>query len=134
GQYRPSHATTASARPPAYVGCFGLERHGGDVDPVPLGIVFGVGLALFDLVTLYRLHWPDRRHQLAAPTAAVNEAFMIGLLSPPTDLGTPRWVSGVIIGLALSLPSAILTKAYQPIIGVGLVAGLALGIAAQILL
>ena len=44
---------------------------------------------------------------------------------------SPRWLTGVILGITLSLPTAILTRAYQPIIGVGLVAGLALGILAQ---
>jgi hypothetical protein len=104
------------------------------MDPVPLGIVFGVGLAAVDLAAMARLRWAARRYKVEALTAAAIERFMIGLLIPTTDLGTPRWLTGVIIGIALSLPSALLTKAYQPIIGMGIVAGLVLGIAAQIVL
>ena len=104
------------------------------MDPVALGIVFGVGFAALDLVTMARLRWSDRRYKVEALTAAVIERFMIGLLIPTTDLGTPRWLTGVILGIMLSLPSALLTKAYQPLIGMGIVAGLVLGIAAQILL
>jgi hypothetical protein len=104
------------------------------VEPVPLGIVFGVGLAAVDLVAMARLRWADRRYKVEALTAAAIERFMIGLLIPTAALDTPRWLTGVIVGLGLSLPSALLTKAYQPIIGMGLVAGLVLGIAAQILL
>lgn len=102
--------------------------------PLLLGIVFGVGFAAFDALSMARLHWYSPRQRLEAIGAAVLGRFMIGLLIPTADLDTPRWLTGVIVGLGLSLPSAILTRAYQPIIGIGLVGGLALGIAAQILL
>ncbi len=104
------------------------------MDPVPLGIVFGAGFAALELTTLARLRWANRRYKVEALTAAAIERFMIGLLIPTADLGTPRWLTGVILGITLSLPSALLTKAYQPLIGMGIVAGLVLGIAAQILL
>jgi hypothetical protein len=101
------------------------------VDPIPLGIIFGIVLVAFDLTMLARLHWATRDQEIEALAAAAIERFMLGLLIPTADLGTPRWLAGVILGLTLSLPTAILTRAYQPIIGVGLVAGLVLGIGAQ---
>lgn len=104
------------------------------MEPLTLGIVFGVALAAFDVATLARLRWPSRAQELDALAAAAIERFMLGLLIPTVDLGTPRWLAGVILGVGLSLPTALLTRAYQPVIGVGLVAGLVLGIAAQIVL
>ena len=104
------------------------------MNPVTLGIAFGIGFAVFDLATMSPLPWPTPRQKIEALSAAAIERFMIGLLIPTTDLGTPRWLTGVILGVTLSVPSAIITKAYQPIIGIGLVAGLILGILAQILL
>lgn len=104
------------------------------MDPVPLGIAFGIVLVAIDLTMLARLHWHSREQEVEALAAAAIERFMLGLLIPTADFGTPRWLTGVILGIALSLPSAILTRAYQPIIGFGLVAGLVLGILAQTLL
>lgn len=104
------------------------------MDPLTLGILFGVALASFDVATLARLRWPSRAQKLDALAAAAIERFMLGLLIPTVDLGTARWLAGVILGVGLSLPSALLTRAYQPVIGVGLVAGLLLGIVAQIAL
>lgn len=104
------------------------------MDPVPLGIAFGIVLVAFDLTMLSRLPWPTRHQELEAMAAAAIDRFMLGLLIPTADFGTPRWLTGVLLGVGLSLPAAILTRAYQPMIGLGLVAGLILGILAQILL
>src|SRR5262245_48452187 len=82
---------------------------GGRMDPVVLGIVFGAVFAAFDVANIGRMHWPSHRERLEALTAAAIERFMIGLLIPTVDLGTPRWLTGVIIGTSLSLPTAILT-------------------------
>jgi hypothetical protein len=37
------------------------------------------------------------------------------------------WLTGLIFGLLLSLPDAIITKAYAPILGLGTIGGLIIG-------
>ena len=104
------------------------------VEPVPLGIVFGIGFAAVDMAVMFPMPWPSRRQKAEAMAAAAIERFLIGLLVPTTDLELPRWVTGVALGGALSLPSAIIARAYAPILGLGLAGGLVLGLLAQVLL
>jgi hypothetical protein len=43
------------------------------------------------------------------------------------QLPWPGWLIGFVFGLLLSLPDAIVTKAYAPILVVGAVSGLLIG-------
>jgi hypothetical protein len=43
----------------------------------------------------------------------------------------PGWAVGLAFGLLLSLADAIITKAYAPIIGVGCIGGLLIGVVLQ---
>ena len=45
-------------------------------------------------------------------------------------LPVPGWVTGVLVGLLVSLPDAIITKSYLPILVVGVIGGAAIGWAA----
>jgi len=49
-------------------------------------------------------------------------------------LHLPYWLQGLIIGLLFSLPDAIITGAFVPIIGTGIVGGLIVGIITKKLL
>lgn len=37
------------------------------------------------------------------------------------------WTKGILIGLLISLPDALITKAYLPIIGLGVIGGAIIG-------
>ena len=50
--------------------------------------------------------------------------------SPWWGLPVPGWVTGVLVGLLVSLPDAIITKSYLPILVVGVIGGAAIGWAA----
>ena len=104
------------------------------MEPIPLGIVFGIGLAAVAVAIMVQMQWPSRREQIEASAAAAANRFMVGLLIPTTDLDLPRWLTGIVIGVALSLPEAIVTKAYPPILGLGLAGGLVLGVLAELML
>ena len=104
------------------------------MDPIPLGIVFGIGLAAVSVAMMVPMQWESRRRQMEAIAAAATDRFMIGLLIPNTDLDLPRWLTGVVIGVALSIPDAITTKAYPQILGLGLAGGLLLGVLAELML
>jgi hypothetical protein len=70
------------------------------------------------------LRFPDKR---AAMTAAFLNRFGIGLCLGLMERGRIGWTTGLFLGLLLSLPDAIVTKAYAPILVVGAVGGTAIG-------
>ncbi|HEY7682717.1 MAG TPA: hypothetical protein VH879_08750 [Gemmatimonadales bacterium] len=70
------------------------------------------------------MSFPDRRGAL---TAAFLNRFGIGLMIGCVQVVAPGWLVGLGIGLLLSAPSAIITKAYPPILGMGALGGLIIG-------
>ena len=84
------------------------------------GVVFGalaVGLML-------PMSFPDKQ---AALLAAFADRFAIGLVIGCAHIRWPGWAVGAFFGLLLSLPSAIITKAYAPILIIGGLGGLVIG-------
>jgi len=59
--------------------------------------------------------------------AAFADRFAIGLVIGCVQLPGPGWAVGLGFGLLLSLPSAIVTKAYVPILVIGGLGGLVIG-------
>lgn len=87
------------------------------------GLIFG-GLAAASMLPM---KFPDKK---AALTAAFVDRFSIGLFVPLLKLSlatSPGWLIGLAVGLILSLPSAIITKSYAPILIVGVVGGTVIG-------
>jgi hypothetical protein len=84
------------------------------------GLVFGalaVGLML-------PMSFPDKRTALLG---AFTDRLAIGLVLGCVQLSWPGWAVGLFFGLLLSLPSAIITKVYLPILAVGGLGGLVIG-------
>ena len=69
----------------------------------------------------------DKRKKTEAIVAAFIERFILGFLIPNVNIGLHPVVTGVLLGLGLSLPSAIISRAYAPIIGIGLVGSIIIG-------
>jgi hypothetical protein len=88
------------------------------------GLVAGLVYGALSVATMIPLSFPDKR---AALTGAFLNRFAIGLLVPLVALPGPGWAVGLALGVLLSLPDAIITKAYAPIVGLGAVGGLAIG-------
>jgi hypothetical protein len=87
---------------------------------VVTGLVFGavaVGL-------MSPMQFPDKRTALLAAFAS---RFAIGFTIACVQLPWPGWLIGLVFGFLLSLPDAIVTKAYAPILIVGSVGGLLIG-------
>ncbi len=64
----------------------------------------------------------------AALLGAFLNRFGIGLVIALVQLPSwPGWMIGLVFGLLLSLPSAIITKAYAPILIIGALGGLIIG-------
>jgi hypothetical protein len=70
------------------------------------------------------LSFPDKR---AALLGAFLNRFSIGFVIGATTLPWPGWLSGLVLGVLLSLADAIITKAYAPILILGAVGGSLIG-------
>ncbi len=85
------------------------------------GFVFGA----IDIGIMLPMSFPDRK---AAITAAFIARFGIGFVIGASRLPWPGWAVGLFFGLLLSIPDALITKAYGPIIGMGALGGTLIGL------
>jgi hypothetical protein len=67
----------------------------------------------------------DKRTAMAG--AFVNR-FAIGFAIGATNLPVAHWLSGLLFGVLLSLPEAIITKAWIPIMALGAIGGIVIGL------
>jgi len=74
---------------------------------------------------MFRMSFTDKP---AAITAAFVERFAIALVIALVVLPWPRWAIGLLFGTLLSVPSALITKARAPILVMGAVGGLIVGL------
>ena len=93
--------------------------------PLAYGLVSGTALGAFAIGPMFRMSFPDKR---AAILAAFVDRFAIGLVVSLVTLDWPRWLIGLAFGVLLSLPSALITKARVPILVIGAVGGLLIGL------
>jgi len=98
------------------------------VKRITYGIIAGFIFAILDAVPMFFMDMPDKK---LAITGAVINRFAIGLIIFVSDLKIPGWLRGLIIGGLLSLPDALITHTYGPILGFGLAGGLIIGYIAQ---
>ena len=97
------------------------------MNKIILGTICGLVFGVIDVLVMIPLKYENSRKRTEAMSAAFIERFMIGFLIPLVDLRMPQFATGLILGLSLSLPSAIITRAYAPIIGIGAIGGLIIG-------
>jgi hypothetical protein len=90
-----------------------------------VGLICGLIFGAVDVALMLPMAFPDKRTALLA---AFLSRFGIGLVIPLVNLPTwPGWLVGVTFGVLLSLPDAIVTKAYVPILIGGAIGGLVIG-------
>ncbi len=90
-----------------------------------LGVVCGLVFGAIDIGIMLPMSFPDKR---AAITAAFIARFGIGFAIGAARLPWPGWLVGLVFGLLLSIPDAIITKSYGPIIGMGAIGGAVIGL------
>src|SRR6476619_7273278 len=88
-----------------------------------LGLLCGLLFGAVSVATMIPLSFEDKR---AAMLGAFINRFAIGVVIGASELPFPGWLTGLLFGLLLSLPDAIITKAYAPILGLGTLGGLLL--------
>lgn len=87
---------------------------------VPLGIGLGIAFGVTDVLLMLPLSFPDKR---AALLGAFCARFALGFFTAVTRLPLPPVLSGIVVGILTSLPDAIITKAYAPIMITGIIFG-----------
>ena len=97
------------------------------MNPVVFGVLAGLVFGAVDVALMLPMEFPDKKTALLGAFAS---RFAIGFLIPLVKMPIPAWAIGAVVGLLISLPDAIITKAYAPILGSGLVGGLVIGWAA----
>jgi hypothetical protein len=85
-----------------------------------LGAICGTIYGALSAATMLPLTFTDKP---AALVGAFLNRFAIGA----TRLPRPGWAGGLIMGLLLSLPDAIITQVYAPILILGAPGGLLIG-------
>jgi len=95
------------------------------VSRILLGTICGIVYGALSAASMIPLSFPDKR---AALLGAFINRFGIGFVIGAARLPLPSWAQGIIFGILLSLPDAIITKAFAPILVLGAVGGLIIGL------
>lgn len=91
---------------------------------ISLGILSGLIFGAVDVALMIPISFPDKR---AAMLGAFIARFGLGFVICNISLPWPGWVVGLFLGILLSLPDAIITKAAAPILASGAIGGLVIG-------
>ncbi len=92
---------------------------------IALSVICGIVFGVVSAATMIPLKLEDKKTAMAG---AFTNRFAIGFVIGATTLPLPMWGSGLLIGLLLSLPDAIITKAWIPIMVLGAIGGVVCGI------
>src|SRR4030095_12363474 len=87
---------------------------------VPLGVLLVLIIGAVDVAIMLPLAFPDKR---AALLGAFCARFALGFFAAVTSLPLSPVLTGILVGILTSLPDAIITKAYAPIMITGIIFG-----------
>ena len=85
-----------------------------------LGVVLGLVIGTLDVLLMLPMDFPDKTTALLG---AFTSRFALGFFAATTSLTLPPAASGIVIGVLTSIPDAVVTKAYVPILVTGLIFG-----------
>lgn len=89
-----------------------------------LGITLGIAFGVIDVLLMLPFGFPDKR---AALLGAFSARFALGFFAAVASLPLSPVLTGIIVGILTSLPDAIITKAYAPIMITGVIFGVIAG-------
>jgi len=95
------------------------------MNKIRLGIISGLAFGTIDVLLMVPIPMNDKP---VAMIASFINRFAIGFFIVMIDLPLLSWLKGILIGLLLSFPDAIITKTYVPILGVGIIGGFIIGL------
>ena len=85
----------------------------------------GLAFGAVTVLSMLPMTFPDKR---AALLGAFFNRYAIGFVIILIDIPCSGWLIGLTIGILLSLPPAIITRVYAPILGIGAVGGIIIGL------
>jgi len=91
---------------------------------VTLGVILGLSIGVADVLLMLPLAFPDKRTALLA---AFSSRFSVGFFAATANLRMSPIATGLLVGLLTSIPDAIVTKAYAPILITGVIFGAVAG-------
>src|SRR3954452_4087436 len=92
---------------------------------VMVGLICGLAFGALDVGLMLPMSFPDKSTALLG---AFTSRFAIGFVIACVQLPSwPGWVVGLVFGLLISLPDAIITHKYVPILLLGGIGGLVIG-------
>src|SRR6266853_5370593 len=95
------------------------------MSPLLSGLVSGLLFGAIDVGLMLPMSFPDKKTALlGAFTSRFAIGFVIGCVQLPS---WPGLLVGLLFGLLISLPDAIITHKYIPILVLGGIGGLAIG-------
>lgn len=64
----------------------------------------------------------------------LTSRFLTGLLIPTVDLGVELWITGLFLGLALTVPIVVVSRRWVEPLGLGVVGGFVIAAIAELAL
>jgi hypothetical protein len=94
-------------------------------------LIAGLAFGTISAGSMIKLEAPSRRQKREAMAAAFLERFFTGFVIGPVakGLGASGLLIGAVLGVAFSLPAALMARVYVPILAIGTIGGLAVGAA-----
>ncbi|MDP3984092.1 MAG: hypothetical protein Q8Q52_03690 [Acidimicrobiia bacterium] len=98
-------------------------------------LVAGIVAAVIDTATMIPLEFPSTQQKRQAMTAAFIDRFFLGFIVGPvaSGLDTNGLLIGAFLGIGTSVGTAIITKTWAPIVIMGLLTGIGVGIGYELI-
>ncbi|MBI5680180.1 MAG: hypothetical protein HZC47_04720 [Methanobacterium sp.] len=98
-----------------------------NMNPIIFGVIAGLIFGIISVLIMIPIKFEDQRERRDAMAGAFIDRFMIGFIIPNMAIGINPIIIGALIGLGLSLPSAIISRTYAPILIIGILGGVVIG-------
>lgn len=98
------------------------------MNTITKGVIAGIAFGVVSIIHMYFMKFADKT---TAMTASFISRFAIGFIIFNMELPVQGWIKGALVGVVLSLPDALVTKQYAPILGLGLIGGIICGLFAK---
>ncbi|MCB0483634.1 MAG: hypothetical protein KDC37_03640 [Flavobacteriales bacterium] len=95
------------------------------MDNITKGVIAGLAFGIASIVPMFFMEFEDKKKAIVA--SFINR-FAIGFIIFNIDLPMVGWLKGLVISSVLSLPDALITKAFKPIMGLGIIGGIICGL------
>ena len=95
------------------------------MDNISKGLIAGFMFGIVSIIPMFFMEFENKKKAIMA--SFINR-FAIGFIIFNIELPLAGWIKGLLLGSILSLPDALITKAFKPIMGLGIVGGIICGL------